>query len=752
MPPKHVLRQTVKDEAEVVSTVVVLDAALEAHRTGGLDQLLRRRAGGLGWVVRHLLQPVLGTAGDALPAERRHAAALELLLQWGITQLRPDHVLDLAITDRRAWLEQTSWRPAIAVMCQYGFVRIPDFRDRYYRRPDESPADNLCGLWDVAPSTFYRYLEQGKRRLARLMHEQRLDQRHALSLRAFVTGEAYRRKGLHTAEQRAAWHQGQVKNALESGDHLSALWHLRMAQRFDELSKCILRYIVELANRPELDLLLRALSSDPMTPHDRVDLYLAEAGIYQMRHDPDRACEAYERAVRVAAEARSDYDLGVVYQHLGKFFETRDADRAFAYYRDSIELLTPIIEQTANGIEQPLVSEYASTLAKLAWQYVLRNDPRAEALLRRAEHWSKRIPRDDALTGLIAQVWGEYHRRAGNIELALEHAFRALTTYERIDDLQGSVVAFTNLGLIYEGLRRYESAIEYHSRVLALAEKFAIDPYVVANTELNLGTCFYWLHRYDQAIAHYRLALQMGESAGLNLVVARSHFNLAEAHYARFKALGDAEDERRGDEHVRRGIEAYTRENYLDYAEQLARLKSEVLSGSPKHRTADRLLEPEAAAHYAEMAEIEKQRAVLAMPGRAEDHIRAHLAIANAYLAIGAKEREQALALCEKHGLHDRFAAELEQLYATFMRGLTREQRLSEAWRRAAGELLSDERRAKVLRHLLQHGSINKSAYAQVCSLGLATASKHLVHLAGLGLLEQIGRGPSTRYVLPANA
>lgn len=750
MLPKLTLPQTVKEEAAPVSTIaVVLDAALDAHRAGTLDELLRRRTGALRWITRHFLQPILGTAGDALPAERPHAAALELLLKWGITQLRPDRAPELTVTDRQAWLERTSWRPTIAVMCHYSFAPVPDFRDRYYRHPDESPADNLCGLWNVGQSTFYRYLDKGKRLMAKLFYEQRLDQRHSLSLRNFVSQAVYSQKHLDSQDQRVAWHHEQVSKVMESNDYLSALWHLRKAHRFGEVSKLLLRYLAELANHPELDQHLNGLASDSVTLRERIELQLAQAAIHRARHNVEREQDAYERAVRVAVDAHDNLGLGLTYQHLGKFYETRDADRAFAYYRDSIELLTPFIEDHRSAEYRELIREYVGTLAKLAWQYALRNDPRANSLLNQAEQLSNRAERDDSLTALIEQVWGEYHRRAGNIERALEHKLKALSAYERIDDQQGIVTTFINLGLIYEDLKRYESAISYYARVLALAKQFAIDPYLIANTHLNLGACCYWLAQYDVAIGHYDVALQAGEATGLNLVVARSHYNLAEAYYARFKVSGNRDDEHRGDVHVSRGVEAYKRENYLDYAENLAQLKSAVLHGAPKDRTDDRLLPQETAAHFPEMAEVAKHRAILAAPGKPEDHVRAHLAVANAYLAISAKEREQALALVERHGLGDQFAAEFEQLRATFTRELAREQRLAADWKRLAGEMLSDERRAHVLSHLFQHGSINKSGYAKRCNVGLATASKHLVHLAEIGLLKQIGKGPSTRYVLP---
>jgi Fic family protein len=139
---------------------------------------------------------------------------------------------------------------------------------------------------------------------------------------------------------------------------------------------------------------------------------------------------------------------------------------------------------------------------------------------------------------------------------------------------------------------------------------------------------------------------------------------------------------------------------------------------------------------------------VLAVPISPEAHVRAHLAIANAYLQISVKEREAARLLIERHGLHERFTEELGRLHATFDRQLTREQRLLSAWRDSASDLLDEARRAAIIEHLLQDRAINKSAYAELCGLSPATASKHLSALAERGLLEQTGKGPSTRYLL----
>ncbi|HEY6354579.1 MAG TPA: hypothetical protein VIY30_08830, partial [Burkholderiaceae bacterium] len=137
----------------------LLEVALNAQRNRSLSDLLNQRPRAARWLLRRYMPIVRGTAGDALEGEHTAVDAAVVVLRWLVTQLRPDLEPSLEQIDREAWLNQTSWRPMLAVMCHAGMAAIPDFRDRYRRWAGEAAIDNLCGLWGVGPSTFYRYLE-----------------------------------------------------------------------------------------------------------------------------------------------------------------------------------------------------------------------------------------------------------------------------------------------------------------------------------------------------------------------------------------------------------------------------------------------------------------------------------------------------------------------------------------------------------------------------------------------------------------
>lgn len=721
----------------------MLDAALVALRNGTLDELVRQRRHAARFLTRRFAGIVRGTAGDALDVAAADERVASMLLRWLITQLRPDAEPGFEHLPPEAWLTLTSWRPMLTVACHAGVVPVPEFRERYRRRADEAILDNLCGLWNVGPSTFYRYQERGKRTMAQIALQTPLPVARRLSLRQFVRHELLPQPGPATATDRRIWHRTQLARSLARRDAASVLWHAWQGGDAAAFVDTLRSHATALANEPETDALVARMSALPLPPRLQFDLWLARAALARTRNAPERELAAIEKALQVAQAADDGLLLGIVYGALGKFHEPRDADRAFACYQDSAEFLRGL---DAGGADALAMEHYLTTLVRLAWLYVLRNDARGKAVLDRAEtlRGASRVAQD--VLGMLEQTWGEYWRRAGELARSLEHRQRALNIFERIGDERSVLTTSLNLIQVYAELQQFDRAIEYSNRVLDAAARGTVEPAIVVSTHLNLGATYFLQRRTDTAIEHYELALQRSLQAGLKLHAFRARYNLAEAFYRRFRDQGDPRDEQRGDQYVAEAIAAPASDSSPAAIESVRRLKDEVLAARADPAP-DRLQSSERAVHFDEMAEVQRQREVLSVPGAPETHVLAHLAIANAYLAISVKEREAAAALIERHGLEQRFAAEMGRLRETFNRDLTREQRLAAAWRQQAGDLIDAARCTAVVAALLRDGAINKSAYVGLCNVSPATASKHLALLAERGLLEQTGKGPSTRYL-----
>lgn len=430
---------------------------------------------------------------------------------------------------------------------------------------------------------------------------------------------------------------------------------------------------------------------------------------------------------------------------LGKYYEPRDADRAFACYQDAADFLHHLGPDS--GDVQAL-EHFVATFARLAWLYLIRNDARCKAVLDRAESLRTQFVVPDDVLGMLEQVWGEYWHRAGNPAKSLEHRYRALNTFERLGDRRSVLAATVNIGWDLAMRGDHDRAIEMLQRIPDAARRGGVEPEALVNAHLNLGGAWFFKGEMETAIASYETALQLSLSSQLRLHAFRARYNLAEAHYVRYRDRGDLSDEAQGDAYVRDALAAGA-EASPSALESARQLKVELL-GAAQAAEPDHLLPGEDAVHPDEMAEVHRKREVLAVPGDAEQHARAHLAIARAYAAIAAKEREAALALVQRDSLQARFAAEFDQLRQTFERELTREQQVVVAWKQAAGDLLDDVRRAALVAHLVREGALNKSGYADIGGVAPATASKHLAMLAERGLLVQRGKGPSTRYELPS--
>lgn len=729
----------------VVLAAALLDQALQAQRSGTFDELLRQRPRAARWLVRGLLPVVRGAAGDALPDDGLPQAAA-WLLRWAVTQLRPDAEPGFDGIADDAWLQLPGWRPFLAMAAHQGHVPVPDFPRRYRRRAGEAALDNLCGLWDVQPSTVYRVLERARQSMAQLAVEAPPDAVRRLSLRRLVAAEAQRAQGIGDEAARAAWHLRQARRAQGGRDPGAELWHRWQAGDANGFVQALAQHAAVLAAQPDTDALVERVAARPLTPRQRVDLWLARAALARARKLVDRELRACEAARQVAQTEQDPLLLGIVHGALGKFYEPRDAERAFACYQDSADFLRDLGPEA--GDVQAL-EHFVTTYARLAWLYLLRNDPRSRPVLERAEALRERFRVPDAVLGMLEQVSGEYWRRAGDAKRSLEHRFRALNIFERLGDQRSVLAACLNIGFDLAERGEHARAAEFSNRVLEAARRGGVESEAVVGAYLNLGASHFWQGNLDRAIDEYGAALAESQAAGLKLHAFRTRYNLAEAHFERFKRERRADDEAAGDAYLRAVLETPASEASPAIVEAARTLKATILDVAPG-AAPDRLLPGEAAAHADAMAEIDRQRQRLAIPGDAAEHARAHLAIARAYATIAAKEREAARALVERDGLQAQFRDEFTGLRETFERELTREEQLSAAWKQAAADVLDDARRTALVAHLVREASVNKSTYVELCSVAPATASKHLVMLAERGLLVQRGKGPSTRYELPA--
>lgn len=710
----------------------LLDQALAALRGGTLAAWLAQRPrGGARWLRR--CEPLLrGSAGDGLAGGRE--AVLHILLIWLMLQLRPDAQPSLDGIDDDCWLRRPAWRPVLAVLCHHGLLSVPDRPARYRRRPGEPAIDNLCGLWDLAPSTVYRDLERAQQAMLQIALEWPLSVPRRLALRR-IAADAVR----PAAERAEDWHARQAQRALDRHDVLAALWHRLQAGDVGGFVELLRDRAPVLAAEPEADALVERVVAQARAPRTQARLWLARAVLARTRSQPERDLAAIETALRIAQAAGDEPMLGLAYAAQGKFFEARDADRAFACYERAAELLAP---GTA-GFE----ADALRTLIRLAWQYALRQHPRTRSTLERVDQLAAGMPLAARDRALIDDAWGEYWRLSGDHRRAVACRQSALLRFEEIGDRRQVLATLLNLVLSYTHGQECSHALAVAGRFFTEAERGDVEPEMMVSAHGNVGIAHFFLGDMDRAIHHYALAVEGALAADLRLHANRNRYNLAEALYQRFAQRGQAQDEARADALVAELLRAPVAEATESLHDLARKLKGEVLA-PPAPQLRDRLLSEESAAHFEASARIERERAVLAAPGEPAAHLRAQLHIAEAYLTMAARERDRALQLADRHGLQAQAAPALAALRRVFEREQPREQQLAAAWQPRTADLLDDTRRLALAARLLRDGELGKASYGEAAGVAPATASKHLALLTERGLLVQTGRGPATRYRL----
>lgn len=720
----------------------LLLAGLQAHRQGQRLALPARCQRLRAHLSRHWLSTVMGCIGDAVPADSRQALAQDWLLAWGLSQLRPDRGVDLEGIQPQWWLHSTAWRPLLAVAAFHDFLAVPAFPSHYRRRPDESVIDNLGGLWSVGPSTLYRYIDKGRRLLTDVFLVAEPSGMALLGLR-----EAVHRRlcGELGRAQEPVWHQRQARTAQSEERVADALWHLLKADDLEGSLRLLHRFALQAAAHEEVDAIVARWESWRPEPALRFEFALAMAAVWRHRRDLHREAELLQRALRLAGELNQPLLFGRVYAAHGRLYELRDPDRSFACYDDSVAYLQQAIGAVDEAERSSARTEYARVLIHLAWLHLRRNDPKAEPLLQQVGQLAQDQPLPEEVVGELEQVWGEYWRCNNDLPRALEHKQRALNLFERLGDRRSTLLTYNNLSLIYGESRQFERAMHYGQRVIAESKKAPVELEILAGAHGNLGVAYFFQDRLDEAIDAYRQSLSLAERAGLTRHMATSHFNLAEACYRRYSMQRDPADVRDGDLHAAEAARLGEAANQTALVLASRELKAQLL---PESTALDRLVSGEVVAHGDEIAEIQRLRQSLALPQAVAAQVRTRLAIARSYLAIATRERETALLLATANGLDRQFDEALDELRSTFERSLSQEEVRDAHWKQHAADLLDQERRRRLMAHLREHGSVNKSAFAALSGLGLATASKQLGLLAARGLLRQTGKGPATRYLL----
>ncbi len=728
----------------------LLEAVLAAYRVGALDRYCRQRERVARWALKRFAAP-LGWFDPAVIGPPSDGPALgwqiECALRWAVLQLRPDGAAAQAPIPPHAWAGATPWRPMLALACHHTLLPVAELPQRYRPRAGEPAFEHLCGLWDIAPSSFYRYVERGRQLLA-LELSSAMTASRALSLAAFACEASWQRLGLDDPTDRLAWHRASATTLLRHGGAratVGALWHTARAGDTVAALGLLEAHSLDLAASGFTDEVLASLDVGDADSTPRLQLSLARANLAQVRGNFQDEQSQLSLALRHAVALDDPAWLGTVHAARGRCNEARDVERAMADYREALRCFDQAVPP-AGTVEPRVLSGLVGALTSLAELYLLRNDPRAATLLERAEQLCAVGDIAIDLRAKLQLTLSEYWQRQGDLPRAIEITHHALNLSERAGHQRRVVSAWGRLAMQYGDAKDIDKALYYAQRVLSLSKATSLAPETLAAIELNIGIAFFWEDRLGEAIKHYERAAEIAQTSGLKTIVGRAQYNLAEAHFTRFQREGNIEDELQGDAFARISQAIWEADSDAAFSEATRNLKRTVL-GERQHLVYDQLLPAELAKHFDAMKLIEQQRQRFETSSAVGERVDARLRIAQAYLHIAVAEREAALSLAREHGLQAGLSPQLQALRQTFDSALSEQEQWIARWTEA--HVIPREHVATLVKRLASEGKLTKSGCAQTCSVSPATASKYLADLAAAGLLTRVGKGPATRYLPP---
>jgi diguanylate cyclase (GGDEF)-like protein len=96
----------------------------------------------------------------------------------------------------------------------------------------------------------------------------------------------------------------------------------------------------------------------------------------------------------------------------------------------------------------------------------------------------------------------------GEIKKPLMYLQKALKVFEEINDLQGKIIVFNSLAILYDNLQDYEQAVGYYKKTVALHNEQK-DSFSLSVSYFNIGQIYYKLNKIVEAEDMLNLALNM---------------------------------------------------------------------------------------------------------------------------------------------------------------------------------------------------------------------------------------------------
>lgn len=721
---------------------LLTDAAIRWHRHGAILQLpakyihLRRRIHNSQLYVFNRLV----STNEANDLTKCFYSLLHFIAQ----EIRPDRNFGTCPVPDISWVDSTKWRIYLSLYCQIQIISVPDKPKIYYRKQHESTADNLCGLWSVGPSTFYRYIERARAMVVeRLVNLQNNSQ-------YFIEYTQYL---INHAEIINVIHQQEISDGfmalLKKKFFSEAVWIANISYNYEIAYSIASKHRLEIASNGPQEWVFEIPDHGTENLAAKSLRHLSQSLVFQVLGNNKLETYHLELALGAAHQSRSNLAIGLCQSAIAQLEMTSDLGSAESRAKQALNYLNNALHENLSAPQIDIISDIALVRLRLAWIHVRRGAPIGKKIFQEAVDLCVGRSVSSLVQATVNIVESEICRREGKLAEALNLEREGILNLEASGNTYALLLGYNNLGLIHTESGDSKLGIEYCSRVVNALELLRLNAPLLENAKINIGVAYMYQGNFEKSIQIFNEALTLNKETGRKLNTMTIHFNLAECFYKCHLATGLERDIHNGDIH-REITESIARDlNIPNVMKTAQELKSTVLGDAIR---GDQFSEVGDFAPVEEISRIVDLRDRLASACDLKEIAFLRLELSRMYLKLAVSERSEAINVAKSHNFYDSISDSVSELNQRWLVPLDFEQELCRRWRVDLGDLVSTEKIVRLIKRLSTNGYLSKSSYGETAEVSPATASKHLGLLADKGLLQQQGRGPATRYVLPSMA
>ncbi|HVG20122.1 MAG TPA: CHAT domain-containing protein [Blastocatellia bacterium] len=237
------------------------------------------------------------------------------------------------------------------------------------------------------------------------------------------------------------------------------------------------------------------------------------------------ALEKYNQALTFWEQAGDRYEQARVLYGLGEFYFLINKAR------DSVTRLS-----RALNLQQQLGDRWgeAYTRTLLARVYGdIQLDLALEHANRALAYWEE--AGEELNRALSLNILGGIYQSMGNPDEARRHWTQALEIRRARQDRMGEAVSLNNFGTLSDALGEPQQALQYYSQSLAILDSFSSPSpgqlLMRANALGNIGYAYMALGEFDRAVEYSSRALDLAMQIGHARTQAQSLLNLGDAHF-----------------------------------------------------------------------------------------------------------------------------------------------------------------------------------------------------------------------------